>query len=246
MAAHLRPLAETDIRTPIPAEELLAALQTPPFVLVPGTFNTRDLGLLLLPPPPPPADSRSSSSNHPTRGIRPGFIFRTGGLDSLHHSGDGRAVLRDRLRVRRIFDLRSREEHARRPDPVLEGVENVWLGDEGGGGAGTEETPMTDLGPFVEGEGEVGYVAMYLDVLDRYRGTFREVLRSVRDRPREAIMFHCTGELVVFSNLSCFVSSVISLFSLPHFAVLRLLRVHTHPTLDRRSLSVNGPGRPAS
>ncbi|ROW08157.1 hypothetical protein VPNG_06965 [Cytospora leucostoma] len=180
MAANLRPLAETDIRAPIPAGALLAALQTPPFVLVPGTFNTRDLGLLLPP------------SNH-TRGlIRPGFVFRTGGLDSLHHSPDGQAVLRDGLRVRRVFDLRSREEHARRPDPELDGVENVWLGDEGGG-VGKEENPMMDLGLFVEGEGEGGYVAMYLDVLDKHKGTFREVLRSVRDRPGEAILIHCTA-----------------------------------------------------
>jgi hypothetical protein len=35
---------------------------------------------------------------------------------------------------------------------------------------------------------------MYMDVLDKYRGSFREVLASVRDQPGEAILFHCTGE----------------------------------------------------
>lgn len=185
-AAQLRPLSETDVRTPIPPSELLTALQTPPFVLVPGTFNTRDLGLLAS----SSSSSSSTSSQHP--GVRPGFIFRTGGLDSLHRSADGRAAVRDRLRVRRIFDLRSRDEHARSPDPAIEGVENVWLGDEGGGAK--EESPVVDLGPFVDGDGEEGYVGMYMDVLERYRGSFGEVLRSVRDRPGEAILFHCTGE----------------------------------------------------
>lgn len=195
MAAALRALAETDVREPIPAKALLAALQTPPFVVVPGTFNTRDLGLLL-----PPGVEAGGEAARPGSGagIRPGFVFRTGGLEALARSADGRAVLRDTLRVRRIFDLRSREEHARAPDPAVDGVEGVWLGD----GVGAEDNPMLDLAPFVEGEGEKGYAAMYMDVLDKYRGTFREVLASVRDRPGDAILFHCTGELTYFLFLS--------------------------------------------
>ncbi|KUI61352.1 Tyrosine-protein phosphatase [Cytospora mali] len=177
MAAQLRLLAETDVRNPIPPSELLTALQTPPFVFVPGTFNTRDLGLL------------TSSRYHPR--IRPGFLFRTGGLDSLHRSTDGQAVIRDVLHIRRIFDLRSQDEHAKSPDPAIKGVENVWLGDEGGGVK--EHNPMMDLGPFMDGDGEEGYVGMYMDVLDKYRGSFAEVLRSVRDRPGEAVLFHCTA-----------------------------------------------------
>lgn len=188
MAAALRALAETDVREPIPAKALLAALQTPPFVVVPGTFNTRDLGLLL----PPEGEARRGDGVG--AGIRPGFVFRTGGLEALARSADGRTVLRDTLRVRRIFDLRSREEHDRAPDPVVDGVEGVWLGD----GVGAEDNPMLDLAPFVEGEGEKGYAAMYMDVLDKYRGSFREVLASVRDRPGDAILFHCTGKLTCF------------------------------------------------
>lgn len=181
MAAALRALAETDVRDPIPAKVLLSALQTPPFVVIPGTFNTRDLGLL---------DGKAEGDGGGGGRIRPGFIFRTGGLEALARSADGQAVLRDVLHVRRIFDLRSREEHARAPDPVVEGVEGVWLGD----GVGAEDNPMLDLGPFVEGEGEKGYAHMYMDVLDKYARTFQDVLISVRDKPREAILFHCTGE----------------------------------------------------
>lgn len=187
MAAALRALAETDVREPIPASVLLAALQTPPFVVVPGTFNTRDLGLLV-----GPSEEEGKDGARGVRGvIRPGFIFRTGGLEALARSADGQAVLRDTLGIRRIFDLRSREEHARTPDPIVEGVEGVWLGD---GVDGAEDNPMLNVDLFAEGEGEKGYVHMYMDVLDKYRGAFREVLASVRDRPGEAILFHCTGE----------------------------------------------------
>lgn len=87
MAALLRPLAETDVRTPIPPPELLIALQTPPFVLVPGTFNTRDIGLL------------GPSVPTPGRGIRPGYAFRSGGLESLHRSADGRAAVSNHPRT---------------------------------------------------------------------------------------------------------------------------------------------------
>lgn len=181
-AAHLRALAETDVRQPIPPDQLLSALQVPPFVYVPGTFNTRDLGLLAGGPGPK---------------IRPGFVYRTGGLDLLHGSAEGQAALRDRLGVRRIFDLRSKDEHTRSPDPAIEGVDGVWLGSEGT----TEDAAEVGLGPFVQGEGEKGYVAMYLEVLSGYEGIFKEVLKSVRDRPDEPIMFHCTGERVCFGSV---------------------------------------------
>lgn len=169
MAAQLRTLAETDVREIIPQEQLLQALQTPPFIHVPGTFNTRDLGLL--------------TSTSPR--IRSGFLYRTGGLDLLGASPDGQALLRDKFGVRRIFDLRSKEEHAARPDPEIEGVEGIWLG--------SEKAAKADPAAFVDGGGEKGCVAMYMEVLTLYKDIFREVLRSVRDRPDEGIMFHCTA-----------------------------------------------------
>lgn len=174
MAANLLPLAETDVRHPIPPNLLQEALSTAPFLVIPGTFNTRDLGLL--------------SRNHPK--IRPGFIYRTGALSSLQAYPSSQAHLRDTHNIRRIFDMRSQAEHTRGADPVIEGVEGVWLGADGV----TEKEARVDLAPFVEGEGETGYVAMYLDVLRQYQGIIREVLRSVRDRPAEGILFHCTGE----------------------------------------------------
>lgn len=179
MTSQLRSLAETDVRIHIPAETLLPALQQPPFIYVPGTFNLRDLGLL------------TTSSCR----IRPGFIYRSGGL--AHLSAEGQVALRDRLGVRRIFDLRSQAEHAASPDPEVEGIDVVWLGGDGT----TEQDAKVDLAPFAEGEGEKGYVAMYYEILDGYKGIFKEVLRSVRDKPEEPILFHCTGKAQAFSSL---------------------------------------------
>lgn len=178
-AVDLRALAETDVRQPIAGDQLLAALETAPFVGVPGLFNTRDLGLV------PPTCS-------PQRGlIRPGFLYRTGSLQHLAANPAGQAVLRDRLGVRRIFDLRSRQEHACGPDPAIQGVEAAW--DASSTTTGGEDAAKVDLRAFVDGDGELGYVAMYMDVLARYVAVFREVVKSVRDRPAEPILFHCTG-----------------------------------------------------
>lgn len=172
MAAHLRSLAETDVRHPIPPETLFPALQRPPFVYVSGTFNLRDIGLLTTSGPK----------------IRPGFIYRSGGL--THLSAEGHTALRDKLGVRRIFDLRSKAEHAASPDPQIAGIDVVWLGGDGT----TEQDAKVNLAPFEDGEGEKGYVAMYNEILHNYKGMFTEVLRSVRDQPETPLLFHCTGK----------------------------------------------------
>lgn len=208
MAVQLRALAETDVRQPIPSAQLLPALRAPPFVPVPGTFNTRDLGLL----EGATAQDGSHSGNGPVVKIRPGFLYRSGSLDALRrHPAAQAAHLRDALGVRRIFDLRSRAERAAAPDPVIPGVEGVWVepGEPGSVAGGEEEEEddgrrkkkkaegarrVVDLAAFVEGGGERGYVAMYMEVLAAYGRAFGEVLRSVRDRPGEGILFHCTGE----------------------------------------------------
>ncbi|KAJ9141679.1 Tyrosine-protein phosphatase [Pleurostoma richardsiae] len=167
MAPSLRALAEADVRNPLPQSDLLAALTSPPFLAVPGTFNTRDPALV-------PGASR----------LRPGLALRSGSLERL--APEGGAVLAGQLGVRRVFDLRTPAERARGPDPAVEGVENVW--------APTEEGDATvRLERFVEGQGEEGYRDMYLDVLKMYTEAFRGVLEHVRDREGEPFLFHCTA-----------------------------------------------------
>ncbi|KAK0643078.1 protein-tyrosine phosphatase-like protein [Cercophora newfieldiana] len=168
-ASSLLALAKTDVTLPIPKETVYAVLASPPFVYIPGTFNTRDLGLL-----PVPSGSPS---------IRPGFAFRTASLEGL--APEGHDAIRA-LGIKRVFDLRSMKEHRTKPDPVVEGVEGSWV-------AGDERDAMEDLSGFVEGEGEKGYERMYLDVMRMYRGSLREVLVHVRDREGEGFMFHCNA-----------------------------------------------------
>ncbi|KAL8403638.1 hypothetical protein RB594_008770 [Gaeumannomyces avenae] len=185
---QLAALALTDVREPIPAADLLPALGSSPFVHVPGTFNTRDLGLV-------PSPSPSSSTNQ----LRPGFAFRSGSLERL--TPDGAALLAGRLGVRRIFDLRSQGERAAAPDPDVPGVRNTWAPTE-------EKEAKVELAAFVDGDGARGYADMYLDVLRVYRDPFRSVLEHIRDSPEEPFLFHCTAGRDRTGVLSALIASL--------------------------------------
>ncbi len=173
-AAQLLELSETNVSHRLTPEEFLPALTQAPFINVEGTFNVRDLGKI------PSVDANGGGG-----GVRPGFAFRSGMLVSL--TPNGKATLAKDLGVRRVFDLRSKSEHATLPDPaVSEDVTIVWQ-------EAAEETPHVSLEPFIEGVGEAGFADMYLDVLRAYRPTIKLVLEHVRDRPQEPFLFHCTG-----------------------------------------------------
>ncbi len=168
-AAALLALAQTDLTTPLPLPALHAALSNAPFIPLPDTFNTRDLGLV------------------PGSPIRPGLIYRSGGF-LMGQSPKGKAALAETLKVKSVVDLRSVREREKLPDAEVEGVEGVWV-------RPGEEDAVVTLGDFVDGEGEKGYVGMYLDVLKVYQGGVRAVLERVRDgKGEEAVLFHCTGE----------------------------------------------------
>lgn len=172
-AAHLRAIAEIDVTQPLPADQLKSTLVNPPFIYVPGTFNTRDLGLV---------PSSSGTSN-----FRKGYAYRSGALVGL--ADDGQALLAGKLGVKKIFDLRSVREHAQGPDPVIDGIQNVWR-------ETTEKDAVVELADFIEGHGEKGYVKIYLDVLRIYQPSFKDVLEHVRDNPQVPFLFHCTGEFL--------------------------------------------------
>lgn len=182
--ADLIALSETDVTQPIPKESIFAALATPPFLYIPGTFNTRDLGLLPLTPPSP-----SGNTNSQTRkvGIRPGLIYRSGGFFPNGGFNDAaKTQLATQLGIKKIFDIRSVREHAHAPDPEIPGVKNVWI-------AATEKEATVNLADFLEGKGERGYVKMYMDVLSGYRDVIGALLRSLLETPDEAVLFHCTA-----------------------------------------------------
>ncbi|KAM7204093.1 Protein-tyrosine phosphatase-like protein [Rhypophila sp. PSN 637] len=165
---ELRTLAWTDVTNPLEESKVSAAFQTNPFVYVPGTFNTRDIGLI----PGTPQ-------------VRPDYVFRTGFLSRL--TPEGKGFLSSKLGIKKIFDLRSKDEHTRDPDPEdIPGVEVKWTPPK-------EQEAHADLSLFIEGEGEKGYAKMYMDVLDEYRDNIRMVLEHIRDKANEPFVFHCTA-----------------------------------------------------
>jgi hypothetical protein len=97
---------ETILATPtldtIAPEKVAEITSQPPFRVVQGVFNLRDLPLP----------------------VRPGYVFRAGALDNI--TTDGQRSLTD-LGVRTIFDLRSERETKDSPDPVIDGVDVVWV-----------------------------------------------------------------------------------------------------------------------
>ncbi|KAI1320776.1 protein-tyrosine phosphatase-like protein [Xylariaceae sp. FL0255] len=165
-ATELLKLAETDVTNALTAAQYGPILTAPPFVLIDGAFNTRDLGLI------------------PGSPLRPNYAFRSGMLG--HLTDNGKASVAGKLGVKRIFDLRSPEERENIPDPVIYEVENIWL-------PTSRPESKIDLSKFVAGEGEAGYEAMYLEVLDVYADSFRAILEHVRDRPQDPFLVHCTA-----------------------------------------------------
>ncbi|KAI0407635.1 protein-tyrosine phosphatase-like protein [Xylaria palmicola] len=164
--ADLAKLAETDVNSALSPEVYGPVLSAPPFVYVDGTFNTRDLGLV------------------PGSPLRANFAFRSGALG--HLTDGGRATLTGKLGVRRVFDLRSPEERARMPEPVIDGVENTWI-------QSSRPDARPDLDKFVAGEGEAGYEDMYLEVIDIYAESWKAILEHVRDRAQDPFLVHCTA-----------------------------------------------------
>ncbi|KAF4334511.1 tyrosine phosphatase [Fusarium beomiforme] len=158
-AARLLELAETDIRTPIPEDSVKAALSSPPFVDVSGTFNTRDLGKV------------------PGSPLRTTYAYRSAGLDSLDKSG--MATLVTTLGVKRVFDLRSEDERAKAPDPEITGIENVWL-------PNLSYDTAWDVSEFCVGAGEEGYRKTYMSLLEAHGPIFKLILHHAlkvgRDR----------------------------------------------------------------
>ncbi|OAA42118.1 Protein-tyrosine/Dual-specificity phosphatase [Metarhizium rileyi] len=164
--ADLDALAATDVRAPIANEAVFPALSSPPFIPSRSLFNLRDLG----------AVPGSALTN--TR------FYRSGFLESATRDPEALAWLASH--VRRIFDLRVPAERDRAPDPVVPGVENVWLDVQG-------EHPMPSLDEFAVGTGGHAWQKEYMNCALAYRPVIKKILEHVRDRPAEPVLFHCTA-----------------------------------------------------
>ncbi|KAI1425722.1 protein-tyrosine phosphatase-like protein [Xylaria sp. FL1777] len=159
-------LSETDVNDALALEQYGPVISSPPFILLDGTFNTRDLGLV------------------PDSPLRANYAFRSGAIGRL--TDNGKAALTGKLGVKRVFDLRSPEERAGMPDPVIDGVENTWI-------QSSNPDSKPDLDTFVAGKGEAGYEKMYLEVVDIYAESWKAILEHIRDRPQDPFLVHCTA-----------------------------------------------------
>lgn len=179
--AELEALSATDVRSPIPDEDLLTAISSAPFVPSRTIVNLRDLGALNL---VPGATSSSSSASDARVPLRAGRVFRSGTLQLAKADPEALAWLG--ANVRRIFDVRSPPERQLAPEVEVAGVETTWFDS-------SEQDGRPDLLSFAEGNGEKGVQKEYLKVLAIYQPTFRAVLEHVRDRPEDPFLFHCSA-----------------------------------------------------
>ncbi|KAF6789041.1 tyrosine phosphatase [Colletotrichum sojae] len=161
--SQLLELAETDVCSAIPQAVFTSIISQPPFLIVPGTFNVRDVGQI------------------PGSPIRAGYIFRSGSLEGLRQ--DGFAQLTEKLGIKRVFDLRTGHEREKHPEPSFPGAEFTWVPNS--------YVNAIDMADFVRNGGADGYCKMYMDMMEFYVPTIRAVLEHVRDRPREPFLFHC-------------------------------------------------------
>ena len=162
---NLDELIHANINTAIPKPLLAQALAEPPFVPIPGVINIRDLG---------------ASPNSP---IRRNMLYRSGTLHNL--SASSVATLKDQLDIKMILDLRSESEVARSPDPVIEGVKNMYF-------ESLSVPRAVSIERFVEEGGKMGYVEIYEEVLEIHKPSIQAALEWVRDEGTP-ILFHCTG-----------------------------------------------------
>ncbi|KAJ5093807.1 hypothetical protein N7456_009668 [Penicillium angulare] len=164
-AENINDVLNTDIRTPIPESIVSKILSLPPFVVVPGVSNLRDL-------------SRENE-------LRPGYVYRSGNLSDV--SPEGKSILATDLGITTIFDLRNQGERERAPSPEIDGIETIWMpyGDR----------PATlNLRDFAkDDQAAPGFVAMYMGILNAAKPIFTEVFAHIRDEPNDPFIYHCSA-----------------------------------------------------
>lgn len=192
--ADLDAIADTDFRIPLTPDVLRPALASPPFIQTRTIANLRDLGAL------------PGSRLIETR------FYRSGSLESA--TKDAHALAWLASHVRRVFDLRLESERKNALDPNVAGMDKIWHEVEQG-----YEVPSLD--EFALDGGVEAWKKEYMNCAMAYRPTIRAVLEHVRDRPREPILFHCTGMFLLHLIVA---SSVQQPFPSGSFAVFALYR----------------------
>ncbi|KAF7169282.1 hypothetical protein CNMCM5623_002078 [Aspergillus felis] len=169
---ELADLIDIEIDQPIPSDALTRALSEPPFQIVEGGFNIRDLGHI----------------GHP--GIQRGLVYRSGLLTNLTEVGKSQLV--SELSLGAIFDLRSHRERLLFPPPQLhEQIKLFWQPQIG-------TPPPVNLSDFTANNGIDAYRDMYLYILESHVPSLKALLTYIRDElnagsagEKKAILFHC-------------------------------------------------------
>jgi len=162
---------------PIDPAVVQDVLSKPPFVVVPGVINVRDIGNL-------------PSAAYPGKVTKPNLMFRSAELSGV--KPEGKALLKD-LGITAVYDLRSDTEIRKynTPSPTVEGIT-------------FHHVPVfqtADYSPemmakryalYASGKTEA-FLELYSQVLDHGGHAFGAVLRRIRDHPSEGLIFHCTA-----------------------------------------------------
>lgn len=169
----LASLAAVPIEAPIDPDTLETVLSKPPFVILPGSLNIRDVGA------------------YAPGYIKPGLVYRSGTLDFIPEAS--RSLLRSQLGVSTVFDFRRRDEVKRRLCDV-DGIQVISCPFQDG----QVDNVDVDLAAFVPRDGEVvskGYRDMYSVILEGYTTGYRKVFEALKSADRNhAVLFHCMGE----------------------------------------------------
>ncbi|KAJ5671912.1 hypothetical protein N7507_001039 [Penicillium longicatenatum] len=163
-AENVIDILNTDIRTAIPESIVAKIISLPPFVILPGVSNFRDL----------------SHDNE----LRPGYVYRSGNMSDIE--AKGKSILAEDLGITTIFDLRNQGERERAPSPEITGIETIWMP------YGNRPASLNLL-DFSKDESAKGFVKMYMGILNAATPIFTEVFSHIRDEPNDPFIFHCSA-----------------------------------------------------
>ncbi|KAL2829055.1 protein-tyrosine phosphatase-like protein [Aspergillus pseudoustus] len=171
----LRELVETDIKSALPADLVAEIVSQPPFATVPGIFNLRDI-----------SNATTPDSTFPPL-LRSGYAYRSAAPLSTLPDGGNTALAT--LGIKRIYDLRRPDERTKKPSPVIEGVEVIWIPDTLEG-----KPPVSATEPVPDPEKSTErLVAMYNSYLVSHAPVYKAVFEHIRDEPEKPFLFHCSA-----------------------------------------------------
>lgn len=178
-------LCSHSVIDPLPPSQVAAYLCKPPFISLPGGMNIRSLTSPTLPP---------------------GRIYRSGALTQV--PAPMLSQLLTTYNIRTIYDLRRAAERETAPSPIINGVETVWIPSTTDGTVywpdrcGVQRKKEVPRGvptaAFADGDGVEAWKATYRNILDTHGHIFKTVLEKIRDGGDGAVLFHCTGSLLLY------------------------------------------------